>query len=75
MTARVLIVDDEAVARRRVRRYLAADPTMSIVGECADGAAAVKQIETLSGVWTLGMYLILGAVPLAWRAWSLSGRA
>jgi two-component system LytT family response regulator len=48
MTARVLIVDDEAVARRRLRRYLAADPAMSIAGECADGASAVKQIETLS---------------------------
>jgi len=48
MTARVLIVDDEAVARRRVRRYLAADPTMTLIGECADGAAAVNAIATLS---------------------------
>jgi two-component system LytT family response regulator len=48
MSARVLIVDDEAVARRRVRRYLAADPQMSIVGECADGAAAVQAIATLA---------------------------
>src|SRR5262245_5075254 len=48
MSARVLIVDDEAVARRRVRRYLAADSEMSVVGECADGAAAVQAITTLS---------------------------
>jgi 4-hydroxybenzoate polyprenyltransferase len=33
-----------------------------------------KRIETVSGVWTLGLYLILGAVPLLWRAWSLSGK-
>ena len=47
MSARVLIVDDEAVARRRVRRYLAADPAMIIVGECGDGAAAVTAIGRL----------------------------
>jgi 4-hydroxybenzoate polyprenyltransferase len=29
-----------------------------------------KGIETLSGVWTLVMYLSLGAVPLAWRWWT-----
>jgi hypothetical protein len=28
---------------------------------------AGKKIETLSGLWTLGMYLSLGAVPLLWR--------
>ena len=26
-----------------------------------------KQIELLSGLWTIGMYLSIGAVPLAWR--------
>lgn len=26
-----------------------------------------KRIETLSGVWTIGMYLSIGAVPLVWR--------
>lgn len=28
-----------------------------------------KWIETFSGVWTLLMYLSLGAVPLLWRVW------
>jgi two-component system LytT family response regulator len=41
---RVLIVDDEPVARRRIRRLLRADPAVDIVGEAADGAAAVRAI-------------------------------
>lgn len=47
MTIRVLLVDDEAVARRRMRRYLASDPGVQIVGECADGASALAGIRTL----------------------------
>jgi two-component system LytT family response regulator len=47
MIARVLIVDDEAMARRRVRRLLAAEPDVSVVGECADGASALKAINDL----------------------------
>lgn len=34
--------------------------------------ARARRIETLSGVWTLLMYLSLGAIPLLWR-W-ISGR-
>jgi two-component system LytT family response regulator len=37
-------VDDEPVARRRIRRLLAADPDVTIVGDCADGASAVRAI-------------------------------
>jgi two-component system LytT family response regulator len=44
VTVRVLIVDDEAVARRRIRRLLAAEPDVTVVGECADGASALKAI-------------------------------
>ncbi|MGH9387447.1 MAG: LytR/AlgR family response regulator transcription factor [Vicinamibacterales bacterium] len=47
MTTRVLLVDDEAVARRRMRRYLASESTITIVGECADGRSAVTAIRTL----------------------------
>ena len=46
MTVRVLIVDDEAVARRRIRRLLAAEPDVTVVGECADGASALKAISS-----------------------------
>ena len=41
---RVLIVDDEPVARRRIRRLLRADPGVNVIGEAADGAAAVRAI-------------------------------
>ena len=44
MTLRVLIVDDEPVARRRIRRLLAAEPDVGIVAECADGASALRAI-------------------------------
>ena len=47
MTTRVLVVDDEAVARRRMRRYLAADRDVIVVGECGDGLSAVDAIRTL----------------------------
>ncbi len=30
-----------------------------------------KRIETVSGLWTILMYLSVGALPLAWRWWSL----
>jgi 4-hydroxybenzoate polyprenyltransferase len=32
--------------------------------------AWAKRVELMSGLWTLFMYLGLGAVPLLWRAWS-----
>jgi len=41
---RVLIVDDEAIARRRIRRLLTAEPDVMVVGECADGRSAVKAL-------------------------------
>lgn len=46
MTLRALIVDDEAVARRRLRRLLG-DGGVIIVGECGDGASAVQSIGAL----------------------------
>jgi two-component system LytT family response regulator len=46
MKARTLIVDDEELARERLRQLLAAQPEIEIVGECADGHAAVAAIKT-----------------------------
>jgi two-component system LytT family response regulator len=43
-TLRVLIVDDETVARRRIRRLLATEGDVVIVGECEDGASALSAI-------------------------------
>ena len=43
-TMRVIIVDDEDLARGIVREYLASHPDIRIVGECSNGFDAVKAI-------------------------------
>ncbi len=45
---RILIVDDEALARAFVAEQLAAIPGVEIVGEAANGVEAVKLAESLS---------------------------
>src|SRR5262249_22519213 len=44
---RVLIVDDEPLARRGLRKDLASDPTIQVVGDCADGFEAVRLASEL----------------------------
>ncbi len=44
---RTLLVDDEPLGRRRLRRLLAAEPDVALVGECANGADAVDAIRRL----------------------------
>lgn len=44
MTLRTLIADDEAVARRRLRRLLLAEPEVEVVAECGDGQSALDGI-------------------------------
>ena len=41
---RTLIVDDEPLARQRLRRMLSKDAGVEIVGECADGKEALRAI-------------------------------
>jgi two-component system LytT family response regulator len=45
---RVLIVDDEAPARAKMRRYLAEERGVDVVGEAANGLEAVERIEDLA---------------------------
>ena len=45
---RVLIVDDEELARRVLREFLDDHPDVTIVGECANGFEAVKAVSDLS---------------------------
>ena len=45
---RIIIVDDEMLARGVVREYLAEHPDVEIVAECANGFEAVKAITELS---------------------------
>jgi len=47
MTLRTLIVDDEAPARRRIRRLLAAEPGVAVAGEYGDGASALTGIVSI----------------------------
>jgi two-component system, LytTR family, response regulator len=45
---RVLVVDDEALARQVLREYLEALPDVEVLGECANGFEAVKAIAERS---------------------------
>lgn len=45
MTVRVIIVDDEPLARLRLRNLLAEAEDMEIVAECANGEEAITRIE------------------------------
>ncbi|MGO1050611.1 response regulator [Crossiella sp. CA198] len=44
---RVVLADDEAVIRAGVRAILAVDPEIEVVGEAADGQAAVERVREL----------------------------
>jgi DNA-binding NarL/FixJ family response regulator len=46
-TIRLLIVDDHPVVRDGLRGIFAPEPDFDVVGEAADGAAAVRQAERL----------------------------
>ena len=41
---RTLLIDDEPLARRRVRRLLSLDPEIDVIGECGNGDDAVESI-------------------------------
>jgi two-component system, LytTR family, response regulator len=45
MKTRVLIVDDEPLARERVRKLLEHELGVQVIGECFDGASAVETIR------------------------------
>jgi DNA-binding NarL/FixJ family response regulator len=45
--AKILIVDDDAVFRKRVRGLLASEPDVEIVGEAADGEEAILKAREL----------------------------
>jgi two-component system LytT family response regulator len=48
VTLRALVVDDEPAARRGLRRKLAAETDLEVVGECGDGASAIAAIGELA---------------------------
>lgn len=48
MNLRALVVDDETLARQRVRHLLRRSTDIEVVGECANGLEAVQAIEELA---------------------------
>src|SRR5690348_1652887 len=44
---RIVIVDDEPLARSVVREYASADPLLEVVADCANGFEAVKAVSEL----------------------------
>ena len=46
MKIRALIVDDETLARARVKKMLADEPDVEVLGECANGLEAIDFIQT-----------------------------
>ena len=47
MKCRTLLVDDEPLARQRIRALLEGDPDIELVGECGDGQQAVESVLNL----------------------------
>ena len=45
---RALIVDDEPLARRRIKSLLVHDSSVEVIGECSDGYTAVNSISELT---------------------------
>jgi two-component system, LytTR family, response regulator len=45
MTIRTCIVDDEPLARDRIRALLAQEPDIDVIAECADGGEAIRVIK------------------------------
>jgi two-component system, LytTR family, response regulator len=47
MKIKTLIVDDEPLARSRIRNLLEAEPDVEVVGECENGLEAIEAIASL----------------------------
>jgi len=45
MKLRTIIVDDESLARNRLRKFLAQEPEVEIIAECANGPDAIRSIR------------------------------
>ena len=43
---RILVVDDEPLAREGIMAMLAGDPEVEVIGECADGQSALADIRS-----------------------------
>jgi two-component system LytT family response regulator len=48
MSVRTLIIDDEPIARHSIARQLRGDADITLLGECGDGASALRAIRELA---------------------------
>ena len=46
MTIRVLVADDQALVRAGIRMLIETQPDLEVVGEVADGMAAVSEVAS-----------------------------
>ncbi|MCI0708181.1 MAG: LytTR family DNA-binding domain-containing protein [Ignavibacteriae bacterium] len=44
---RALVVDDELLARERIKELMSLDPALDLVGECEDGVTAIEEVKRL----------------------------
>ena len=47
MRIRVLVVDDEMLAREKIRTMVEGDPEIEIIGECVNGVEAIEAVQNL----------------------------
>lgn len=45
MKIRVAIIDDELLARKRMRKLLSSEPEVEVIGECENGPAAIEFVQ------------------------------
>jgi two-component system, LytTR family, response regulator len=45
MNLRIVIADDEPLARERIRTLLAGEPDLAVVAECSNGVEALQQVQ------------------------------
>ena len=75
MSIRALIIDDEPLARQRVRLFLERHPDVEIAGECADGEEVIRMAPQLApdllfldvDMPNVGAFAALGALDAAQR--------
>ena len=59
---KVLIVDDEVLARARLQKLLSEIDGIEVIGEAGNGTEAIKQVHALQPELVL-----LDLVPLCWQ--------
>jgi 4-hydroxybenzoate polyprenyltransferase len=63
--AKIVTFDSTVLVLLALLLSIAAVTATQFLRNCAAGSG--KRIETMSGIWSLLMYLSIGLLPLAWR--------